>query len=92
MIEVKQLSDGAPMAFQVIVREGSSETRHRVTMSQANYQRLSGGAVSAEDFVKAAFVFLLEREPKEAILSQFDVTVISRYFPDFDRAIDRYLS
>jgi len=92
VIEVKLLSDAEPMAFQVLVKEAGSETRHRVTMSQVDFQRLGRGAVNAEGFVEAAFAFLLEREPKEAILSQFDITVISKYFPDFDRAIGRYLS
>jgi hypothetical protein len=27
------------------------------------------------------------REPKESILSQFDVEVIGRYFPEFEREI-----
>ena len=92
MIEVKLLSDAEPMAFQVLVKEAGSETRHRVTMSQVDFQRMGRGAVNAEGLVEGAFAFLLEREPKEAILSQFDITVISRYFPDFDRAIGRYLS
>ena len=30
---------------------------------------------------------LLEREPKESILGRFDVSVIGRYFPDFESAI-----
>ena len=36
--------------------------------------------------------FLLDREPKECILGRFDVTVISRYFPEFERELRRYLS
>jgi hypothetical protein len=35
----------------------------------------------------ATFAFLLEREPKESILSSFDVSVIGRYFPGFEREI-----
>jgi hypothetical protein len=31
--------------------------------------------------IEAAFRFLLAREPKESILARFDVSVISRYFP-----------
>jgi hypothetical protein len=42
--------------------------------------------------VEAAFRFLLDREPKEAILSRFDITVISRYFPEFERELPGYLS
>jgi hypothetical protein len=45
-----------------------------------------------ENFIKAAFRFLLDREPKESILRQFDITVISRYFPEFERELPRYLS
>jgi len=29
----------------------------------------------------------LEREPKESILRRFDVSVIGRYFPEFDETI-----
>jgi hypothetical protein len=46
----------------------------------------------AERCVEAAFRFLLDREPKESVLSRFDVTVISRYFPEFGRELPRYLS
>ena len=42
--------------------------------------------------LEAAFRFLLDREPKEAILGRFDVTVISRYFPEFERELPHYLS
>ena len=35
--------------------------------------------------------FLLDREPKESILGRFDVTVISRYFPEFERELPHYL-
>jgi hypothetical protein len=35
---------------------------------------------------------LLDREPKESILRRFDVTAISRYFPEFGREMPRYLS
>jgi hypothetical protein len=35
---------------------------------------------------------LLDREPEEAILGGFEVTVISRYFLEFERQLPRYLS
>ena len=40
-----------------------------------------------EQLVEESFDFLLQREPKESILSEFDLSVISRYFPDYERAI-----
>jgi hypothetical protein len=92
MIEVRRSGEGDPLAFDVIVREGEGETRHQVTMSRATCDRLTAGACTPERCIEAAFRFLLEREPKESILRRFDVTVISRYFPEFERELPRYLT
>lgn len=87
-IEVRR-SDVEPhlSRFQVIIREHDSLTRHDVTMSRTDFDRLTGGEGSQEDFVSRCFEFLLEREEKESILSSFDVTEIGRYFPEFEREI-----
>ena len=42
-------------------------------------------------YVEAVMRFLLDREPKESILSAFDTRVVRRYFPEFDEAFPRYL-
>jgi len=42
--------------------------------------------------VRRSFEFLLEREPKESILTRFDLSLISRYFPEYEREIKRRLS
>jgi hypothetical protein len=76
----------------VVVREGKSETRHHVTMTQETSERLTAGKHTPERCLEGAFRFLLDREPKESILNRFDVTVISRYFPEFERELPRYLS
>jgi len=80
-----------PMTFLVTVRERKSATQHRVTMTQATFQKLTGGTVPVTRCIEAAFRFLLDHEPKESILSRFDVTVISHYFPSFDRELGGYL-
>jgi len=92
MIEVRRTGDGDPLNFEVIVRDGGTETHHKVTMSKRTYDRLAQGKRTPEQCVEAAFHFLLDREPKESILRRFDVTVISRYFPEFERELSRYLS
>jgi len=92
MIEVRRTADGEPMAFAVTVREGAGETRHAVTMARDSFARLAAGKQEPEACIEAAFRFLLDREPKEAILGRFDVTVISRYFPEFEREFPRYLT
>ncbi len=91
MIQVQKLGGTDPLEFQVTVTEGGGKTEHRVTMSPSYHRKLTGDKLSPEDFLDAAFRFLLDREPKESILSAFDVTVISRYFPNFEREIGRYL-
>ncbi len=91
MIEVRRSGEGEPFAFDVIVREGEGETRHEVTMSRETCERLTAGEHAPERCIEAAFRFLLDREPKESILRRFDVTVISRYFPEFERELPRYL-
>ena len=92
MIEVKRLSEGDPLKFEVIVREGKGETRHHVTMAQATCDRLTAGKHAPEACLEAAFRFLLDREPKESIVGHFDVTIISRYFPEFEKELPRYMS
>jgi hypothetical protein len=92
MIEVKCTDKGDPLEFEVVVREGKSESRHHVTMAQETYERLTAGQHGPERCLEAAFQFLLDREPKESILARFDVTVISRYFPEFEQELPRYLS
>ena len=92
MIEVRRTGQGDPLTFEVVVREGKDESRHQVTMAQDTYQRLTAGKHEPEDCLKAAFRFLLDREPKESILGRFDVTVISHYFPQFEHELPRYLS
>ena len=92
MIEVKRTREGDPLEFEIIVRAGGGETRHHVTMARDTCERLTMGTHSPERCIEAAFQFLLDREPKESILRRFDITVISRYFSEFERELPRYLS
>jgi hypothetical protein len=90
-IEVKSTDRGDTYEFQVSVKEGRGETRYRVTLRKADYERLSGSKADPEALVTKSFRFLLEREPKESILRSFDLTVISRYFPEYEREIAKRL-
>jgi hypothetical protein len=77
--------------FRVRVIEGGSESIHEVTLDAKDYARLAGGAAEPEELVRKSFQFLLEREPKESILGRFDLSVISRYFPEYEREIKKRL-
>lgn len=68
--------------YVVTVDEGESSTSHEVTVWPSDIERYAPHA-STEDLLQASFEFLLAREPKEAILRQFELPVIERYFPDY---------
>jgi hypothetical protein len=92
MIEIRLVGASDPLEFHVTIRDATGESRHEVTMSRQEYGRLTAGRHTPENCIDAVFRFLLEREPKEAILRRFDINVISHYFPEFDRALPRYLA
>ena len=71
----------------VTVSEAGSSTTHEVLVATADLARLAPGMASPEDLVRRSFAFLLAREPKESILRRFDLPVIGRYFPDWEREI-----
>jgi len=89
-IRVTTVQEGDTKEFEVRIEDGGSMTNHKVTLQDALYQKLTAGKTQPEAFVKAAFVFLLERESKESIMGRFDVSVISRYFPEFEKKISNY--
>ncbi len=78
--------------YRVRIIEAGTETSHSVSLSRKDYERLAGGKVLPEELVRRSFEFLLEREPKESILSRFDLPVIGRYFPEYEREIRRHSS
>lgn len=91
-ISVSQTATAPTLEFAVEVREGSGSSRHTVTLDPAMLARLTTGhTVGGEAFVQAVFEFLLERESKESIMSRFDVSVVTRYFPEFEAEIAGYL-
>ena len=76
--------------FRVTVDEAGGSTHHTVTVDPAYATRLAG-AVPRETLIRSSFEFLLEHEPKESILRTFDLPVIGRYFPEYERHIRRRL-
>ncbi|NJD28620.1 MAG: hypothetical protein FIA92_10025 [Chloroflexi bacterium] len=90
-IEVSCSPSGNGWRCEVTVAEGGGETRHSVSVGRDDLTRLSPAGDSPEHVVRTSFEFLLEREPKESILRTFDLPVIGRYFPEYEREIRRRL-
>lgn len=76
-------------AYRVTVTEGGSSTVHEVTCSPGDMEALGGA--TPEVLIEASFRFLLDREPRESIMRQFDLTLIAQYFPDYPSQIIEYL-
>ena len=74
--------------YDVTVADDHGTTTHAVTVQPSDVERYAPGA-TVEELLKASFRFLLEREPKEAILRRFELPVIERYFPEYPRVIAR---
>ena len=83
MIKVKKISD---KQFEVVVTARRTTT-HKVTVKSSYYQKLTGGYVPPETLVEESFEFLLDREPNTSILSSFDLSIINRYFPEYERTM-----
>jgi hypothetical protein len=91
MIEVDCVDAADPLAFTVLVKDEKGETRHLVSLARADARRL-GGENPPEQVITAAFRFLLDRQPKEQILARFDVSLIARYFPEFEQRLPAHLA
>jgi hypothetical protein len=76
--------------FKVTVSDRTTIT-HVVTVTPEYWQKLTGGSVSAEKLVEKSFEFLLEREPNTSILRSFQLPVIQRYFPVYEKTIHTML-
>ena len=73
--------------YRVTVEEGGSRSQHTVTLEEGYYRKLTDGKITPEELIRKSFDFLLERESKESILSSFELPVIQRYFPEYERTI-----
>ncbi|MEP7082805.1 MAG: hypothetical protein ABI841_07500 [Chloroflexota bacterium] len=75
---------------RVAVGNDPAATTHEVDVTDADLSRLAPNA-DVQRLVEASFRFLLEREPREAILRRFTLPVIGRYFPEYVAEIGRRL-
>jgi hypothetical protein len=83
MVTVKSIDS---TTFEVRV-ERATTTTHKVTVTAPYYEKLTGKRVTPEVLVEKSFRFLLERESNTSILGRFDLPVIGRYFPEYERVI-----
>ena len=62
-------------------------TKHVVSVTDQMLLNLTNNKISKEELLNFSFNFLLEREPNTSILSSFNLTVISKYFPEYTKKV-----
>jgi hypothetical protein len=90
-IQVQVREEGNQYTAAVTVDEGGSSTSHTVEFSKSYYEKLTSGDHPPEVLVERSFEFLLDREPKESIMRKFNLTVINRYFGEYESTIPNML-
>ena len=85
------ISPAGERTFTVTIHEGSTSSAHTVTVPDGYADQLGIHDANLPDLVRASFVFLLEREPKESILGRFELPVIARYFPEYPEVVPTLL-
>lgn len=84
-INIAQIDESS---FEVTITNGTSTT-HKVCVRASYALKLTAGKISTEELVKKSIEFLLERESNTSILRSFDLSVIARYFPEYESIITK---
>ena len=77
--------------FEITVK-ADQLTKHVVTVTDQMLLNLTNNKISKEELLNFSFNFLLEREQNTSILSNFDIIVISKYFPEYISKVENYCS
>ena len=84
-ILIKELSNNK---FEVTVNK-KPITKHTVLLTDEYYDILTKKKISKQNLLEYSFLFLLNREPNTSILSFFELSIISKYFPDYENEIKK---
>lgn len=91
-ISIEKIEEFPDATFIVSIKSAdSAQTKHRVKLQEQYYKQLTDGIVTPQRLVHASILFLLDREPQESILEDFDLPIISRYFPEYETAIQKII-
>src|SRR3989344_2184839 len=89
-IKIRSRVNNLGYHFDVEVSDEKSVSNHRITMDRDFIMRI-GATYDPEEVVRKSFEFLLQHESKEKILEEFDLTIISEFFPDYIPALEKML-
>jgi hypothetical protein len=70
--------------FLVVIGGSTDPSHYYVTVEENYWRTLTHEEASPQELVRRSFEFLLEREPRESILTQFNLSAINEYFPEYE--------
>ena len=82
--------------FEVVVSDpggdldATSETRHLLSLSWADYDHWCGGTARPETVARAVMLFLLSNRPAPEAPRRFDAATVRRWYPDIDDMLAVY--
>ena len=85
-ISIKTISNNE---YEVTVNS-KTKTTHIVILSDKVHTNLTNDKVTKEQLLDFSFKFLLDREPNTSILSSFELMVISRYFSEYEKSVEKW--
>ena len=77
--------------YEVTV-QSNTITTHIVSLSDEVHKNLTNNKVTKEELLDFSFKFLLDREPNTSIMSSFELTVISKYFSEYEKSVEKWCS
>jgi hypothetical protein len=80
---VISITPAGPHEFGVEVTEGEETTSHKVIVPPSLLDGWGLDETDSETVIRESFAFLMEREPATAILPEFSLAIISRYYPEY---------
>ena len=87
-IFIKELLDNK---FEITVNKRII-TKHIVILTNEYHDSLTKKKISKKKLLEYSFQFLMKREPNTSILSFFELNIISKYFPEYEKEIKKVLS
>jgi hypothetical protein len=75
--------------YDVTVTDGASVTKHEIRVAPDDLTNLGVADHDPRAVVEESMRFLLERDPKEAIMSSFGLPTITGFFPEYPDEIRR---
>tara|TARA_B100000989_G_scaffold296443_1_gene279705 strand:+ start:241 stop:510 length:270 start_codon:yes stop_codon:yes gene_type:complete len=86
-INIKKINNNK---FKVVVKK-KMITEHIVILPDETLKTLTKNLKTKEELLKFSFEFLLEKEENTSILKAFELSEISKYFPDFFYHIEKWI-